>query len=284
MFRPVSSILVGNTRRIALQKSTFLRCYATESTTKKDKPTKNKPSNGDEVNNFDVRYLGITSDHYVPVSWKNFPNPITSPKLAWKSLIRRFYTFGFNTVQVGLLRYQVGLKPKFLLWKNNAIENYVQVNKAFANKNIQKASKTMSVWVAEALQKRVDSIPKNLRLDWRLVKFNEVPKLITFRPVMLPGQPVEYVQVVYKFNTTQELIKVNLNDEKTSKIQRNVVDYIGFTVDLHNNETTLAGSLFESSPHDPIPTPESIQQSEMFNDMRERGDLFRLPPSNLPKN
>ncbi len=289
MYRSIASPLVANSRRAALStrqspSSTLLSISKYSTKTKEESAKPKKKEGTDSTHVFDPRFIGLTGDQYIPISWKNFPNPLTSPKLAYNCLARRLYNFGFNTIQVAFLRYQTGLKPKFLLWKNNSIEKYVQVNKAFAHNKIPAVHKGMSVWVERALTSRVETIPKNIKLDWKLVKFNETPKLVTFRPVMLPGKPVEYVQVVYKFNTNQELIKVNLDNEKVSKISRNVVDYVGFTVDLHTNEAILSGSAFENSPYDKIPKPEDAKQSQIFEMMRNNGDIFRLPPKSQPSN
>lgn len=277
-----------NSRRIALlsgksSPSSIILPISQYSTESKSAGSKKKNGTA-ESQVFDPRFIGLTADQYIPISWKNFPNPLSSPKLAWLCLGRRMYTFGFNTVQVALFRYQTKLKPKFLLWKNNAIGNYVELNKAFAQRDIPSVRKNVSVWVERALTTRTESIPKNVRLDWKLVKFNETPKLITFRPVMLPGKPVEYVQLVYKFNTKQEVIKVNLKDDKAEKVSRDVIDYIGFTIDLHDDRTILSGSAFENSPYDKIPKPENSQESEIFTTMRQNGDLFRSPPKLNPQN
>lgn len=226
---------------------------------------------------FDPRFIGLTRDIYIPVSYKNLPNPLTSPRAVWRSLIRRLYTLGMNTVQVALMRYQTGMKPQFLLWKNRAIERYVAINKAFAAGDIKPVEKEVSVWVEKALKARVGSIPKGVKLDWKLVKFNEKPKLVAFRPIMLPGRPVEYAQAVYKFNTQQELINVNLKTDKVKKIDRNVTDYVGFVIDLDTDKVILAGSVFENSPEDRIPKPEDIDQSMIFKDMKLNGDIYRAP-------
>jgi protein MBA1 len=193
-------------------------------------------------------------------------------------LIRRLYVLGINTIQVALLRWQTGVKPEFLLWKNKAIEQYVAVNKSFSSGNLKPIEKSVSVWVEKSLNNRISSIPKSVKLDWKLLKFNEKPKLVSFRPIMLPGRPIEFSQAVYKFNTKQELINVNLKTEKVTKTERNVIDYVGFLINLDTNEVILAGSVFENSPQDKIPKPEDIDQSMIFDDMRANGDIYRAPP------
>lgn len=281
MLTPFQTSLVALSKRIALQRTpllTSISTYATKASPKK------KDNSNDNQQVFDPRYIGLTGDSYIPLSWGNIPNPLKSPKLAWNCLIRKIYTVGFNTIQIGLLRYQTGLKPKFLLWKNNSIENYVRVNKGFASKKVSSISNEVSIWVEQALKARVDTIPKNVTLDWKLVKFNKPPKLITFRPIMLPGKPIEYIQIIYRFNTNQQLIKINQKDDKVSKLSRDVVDYVGFIIDIHDNKAIMAGSIFENSPYDRIPKPEDQDKTRVFNDMRVNGDIFRVPPPTKPSN
>ncbi|CCH40711.1 hypothetical protein BN7_245 [Wickerhamomyces ciferrii] len=295
MYRPIGNSLVIGTRRsttgLISTRTSIISSYQFSTTTKTQKEeskskSKSKKSTGpaDKNNIFDPRVIGLTSDQYIPISWRNIPNPLSSPRLAWNVVLRKIYTVGINTIQVALLRYQTGLKPKFLLWKNNAIENYVQVNKSFASKTVKDVHSSVSMWVEESLKNRSASIPNNIRLSWKLVKFNETPKLITFRPLMMPGRPVEHVQIVYRFNTKQQLVKVNLDNNKTDKITRDVTDHVGFLIDLHTNETILCGSVFENAPTDKIPKPEDIDRSVIIKEMRERGDIFRSPPPSIADN
>lgn len=249
--------------------------FSTTSGLTEEKKDKAKPS---QQQVFDPRFIGLTRDIYIPVSYKKLPNPITSPKAVWNCLLRRLYVLGINTIQVALLRWQTGIKPQFLLWKNKAIESYVSVNKSFSAGDIKPIEKNISVWVEKSLNNRIGSIPKNVKLDWKLVSFNEKPKLVSFRPIMLPGRPVEFCQAVYKFNTRQELINVNLKTDKVNKIDRSVIDYVGYLINLDTNEVIMAGSVFENKPSDRIPKPEDIDQSMIFEDMRINGDIYRAPP------
>lgn len=249
--------------------------FSTSSIKFDDKKAKEKTKSSQQV--FDPRFIGLTRDIYIPVSYSNLPSLVSNPKGVWNSLIRRLYVLGINTIQVALLRWQTGLKPQFLLWKNKAIENYVNVNKSFSSGDIKPIEKSISVWVEKSLLNRIGSIPKTVKLDWKLVKFNEKPKLVSFRPIMLPGRPIEYCQAVYKFNTNQELINVNLKTDKVTKIDRNVIDYVGYLINLDTNEVILAGSVFENNPSDKIPKPEDIDQTMIFDDMRINGDIYRAP-------
>lgn len=99
---------------------------------------------------FNPRHMGVANQLYIPPSKQNLPNFLSSPIICANALIRRIYTLGMNTVQVALFRYQSGYKPNFLLWKNKAIEIYVQVNKAFANRTLDSVKPQVSIWVEEA--------------------------------------------------------------------------------------------------------------------------------------
>ncbi|QLG74935.1 hypothetical protein HG535_0H02620 [Zygotorulaspora mrakii] len=227
---------------------------------------------------FNPRHLGVASEVYIPTSFKNLPSFWSHPLVFCNSFIRRIYVFGLNTVQVGIFRYQSGLKPNFLLWKNRAIENYVSVNTAFAQRKVEDVKSLVSIWVEEALDARSRHLPKYIRLDWELLKFNQIPKLVSVQAMMIPGRPLENIQLVYKFDTSQRLIKYNKKTSKAEKLDRNVVDYVAFLCDATTNELTLIGSLFESKPGAKLPKNYEDNTQIAIKRMRESGDLFRLPP------
>ncbi|CCD24220.1 Mba1p NDAI_0C05610 [Naumovozyma dairenensis CBS 421] len=228
----------------------------------------------------DPRVIGIANDIYIPASYKNYPNPIFHPVTCFNALIRRVYYFGQNTVNVALFRFQAGIKPNFLLWKNNAIEIYVQVNKAFADRKVNIIKPLTSIWVDEALEARVKQLPKAIKLNWKLVKFNEVPKLMNVQPMMIPGRPLEFVQLVYKFNTKQELIKYDKKTDLTENITRDVVDYISFFCNSTTGDMTIMGSVFENKPDDKLPKRVlSDDNKGAIRNMKIHGDLYRLNPN-----
>lgn len=226
---------------------------------------------------FNPRHLGVASQIYVPTSFKNLPNVFAHPVTFFNALIRRAYTFGLNTVQVGLFRYQSGLKPKFLLWKNRAIETYVNVNSAFAHRKLNEVKPFVSLWVEEALEARAQQLPRNIKLDWQLVKFNQVPKLMSVQAMMIPGKPLENIQLVYKFDTAQRLVKYNKTTNEAEKLDRNVVDYVVFLCDATTNDVILLGSVFESKPDAKLPKNYEDDNQVAIQRMKVCGDLFRLP-------
>ncbi|CCF59855.1 hypothetical protein KAFR_0I00740 [Kazachstania africana CBS 2517] len=235
--------------------------------------------NEEEGQQFNPRLLGITSEVFIPTSYRNLPSFFSHPIVVCNSLIRRLYVLGFNTVKIALFRSQTGVKPSFLLWKNKAIETYIQVNKAFASKSIKSMRLQLSVWVEESLASRISHLPKNMSLDWQIKKFNKVPKLVLVEPVMMPGKPLEHIQLIYKFDTTQELIKLDKVTKKTEKELRDIVDYMVFLCDVMTNEMILLGSVFESKPNAKLPSKQNeLDKKGMLKRMKECSDLFRLPP------
>lgn len=231
---------------------------------------------------FNPKFMGVATEIFIPASRKNLPSIISQPIVVFKTLIRRIYMFGLNTFKIGLFRLQSGNKPEFLLWKNNAIENYIEVNKAFASRRIDKVKNHVSVWVERALLLRSESLPKNIKLNWQVVKFNEVPKLMSLDPIMAPGMPLEYIQLVYRFNTKQELIKIDTKTKESEKQVRDIVDYLVFLCDTNTNEMILSGSIFESKPGAPLPKQVMAgDKKKVLARMKECGDIFRLPPQNI---
>ena len=231
------------------------------------------------LDSFQPRIMGVTSEIYVPTTSKNLPSIISHPIIVFQSIIRRIYMFGLNTAKIALFRTQSDVKPNFLLWKNRAIESYVKVNKAFAKGDIRSAKSSMSLWVEEALTSRAARLPQNLELEWDIVKFNRVPKLISFDPVMIPGKALDHVQLVYKFDTRQELVRLDKNTLKADKRVRDVVDYMVFLCDTTTNDVILIGSVFESKAGAKLPRPsDSNDKKAIIDHMRRCGDIFRVPP------
>ncbi|GAV52004.1 hypothetical protein ZYGR_0AF04760 [Zygosaccharomyces rouxii] len=227
---------------------------------------------------FNARHLGVSTEVYVPPSLGNLPSVFSHPIVVFNALIRRIYTLGLNTVQVGIFRYQSGFKPNFLLWKNKAIQNYVNVNTAFAQKKVSNVKSQISLWVEEALEARSKQLPKHMQLEWQLVKFNEIPKVVSVQAMMIPGRPLEHIQLIYRFNTKQRLIKLNKKSGKADKLDRDVVDYLVYLCDASTNNLVLMGSVFESRPESKLPKTFEDSTQAAIQRMKVSGDLFRLPP------
>ncbi|CCE65534.1 hypothetical protein TPHA_0L01810 [Tetrapisispora phaffii CBS 4417] len=228
---------------------------------------------------FNFRHLGVASDIYVPPSLKSLPNPILHPTIFFNVLIRKVYTIGLNTIQIALFRNQSGIKPNFVLWKNNAIECYVNVNTNFARNKLDKCKYNVSIWVQEALAARAHELPKRMKLDWKLLKFNEVPKLISVQSMMIPGRPLEHIQLVYKFNTKQRLTRVDKQTNEVKNIDKDVIDHMVFVCDATSGETIMVGSVFESSPGAKLPKNYDDNNKVTIARMKLCGDIFRPKPS-----
>ena len=267
-----SALQIARQTRLLSQTRSLL---AENADAEEKKPAPKKKN--DAASNFNPRYLGVTARIYVPTSYVNLPSVFRDPLAVFNSLVRRCYSLGFNTFKVALFRFQTGTTPKFLLWKNKAIELYIKVNKAFANRNVKAVSSETSIWVEEALARRAAQLPRNLTLDWQIIKFNEVPKLVSIEPIMMPGKPLEHIQLVYKFSTKQELIKFDQNTQKTEKQLRDIVDYMVFLCDATTDEVILIGSVFESKPNDKLPKSTDVDRKQVVKNMRLNGDIFRLP-------
>ena len=131
----------------------------------------------------------------------------------------------------------------------------------------------------EALNARSKQIPDNVKLDWQLLKFNDVPKLISIQPMMIPGRPLEHIQLLYRFNTKQRLVKLNKTNNKVEKLDRDVVDYMVFLCDATTNDLILMGSVFESKPDAKLPKNYDDNTEKAVRRMKECGDIYRVPPS-----
>lgn len=265
--------------RATIQSFGKVRLFSSSTTILEKTTVTKKKKKNEQSSNFNPRYLGVTTKLYIPTSYRNLPNIFLNPVAVFNSLIRRCYSFGFNTFKVALFRFQSGTTPKFLLWKNKAIELYIQVNKAFANKNIKSINSAVSIWVEESLVNRVSKLPSDLTLDWQVLKFNNVPKLVSIEPIMMPGKPLEHIQLVYKFDTKQELIKFDKNTKGTEKQVRDIVDYMVFLCDTTNDDLLLIGSVFESKPNDKLPKSSDVDKNQVVKNMRLNGDIFRIPPN-----
>ncbi|PTN17887.1 Mba1p [Saccharomyces cerevisiae] len=270
LFFPPRSLLISFNKRRLFSTSRLILNKESETTKKKDKS---------KQQDFNPRHLGVAAEIFIPSAYKNLPNVFAHPLIVANALIRRLYTFGLNSVQVALFRFQSGIKPSFLLWKNKAIETYINVNTSFAHKNLSDIKGLVSLWVQEALEARSRQLPGNATLDWQLIKFNAVPKLVSVQPIMIPGMPLEHLQLVYKFDTKQRLIKVNQQTKKTETLDRDVVDYIAFLCDATTNDMILMGSLFESKPNDKLPKSYEDDAKVVIHRMKVNGDIYRLPPS-----
>lgn len=106
----------------------------------------------------------------------------------------------------------------------------------------------LSIWVFEALKSRRSTISSDKVLDWKLIKFNSRPKVMSIQPMMLPDTPLHHIMIVYRLDTKQRLAMVTRGQKEAQTIDRDVIDYIAFIFDTSKDpsDVVVAGSLFES--------------------------------------
>lgn len=280
------SLIRGTLTHTALQRSALMRgadlgisrpfsCshFALKAQTEKQK--------SDAMKTLNPRHIGVGARLYIPPSGSRSPALFGSPRLYFHVLLRRILQFGQNTLQIAIFRFQSKLKPQFLVWKNEAIETYISVNTAFAKRDLKPVRSQVSLWVEDAVDKRIKQLPEHIRLEWQLMKFNNVPKLVSVQPIMLPGQPLEHLQLTYRFNTKQRLIKLDKKTDKLEKIDRDVVDYMVYLCNAATNELILMGSVFESKPGDTLPANYEDNEQEALKNMKLNGDIYRVAPEGL---
>lgn len=229
------------------------------------------------------KIFGVSSEVYIPPMWKRMPNAFLHPLSFTQAVVRRVYSWGFNTVQVALFKWQSEMKIDFELYRQLAIKNYVKVNKNFAEKNVAALKNDVTIWVEEALKMREADLPESKSFNWEIVKFNEMPKLMKFMSLAIPNQPLELIQVIYRFNTEQAL---TVTDKKTGKqvvSKRQVVDYYSYLIDTYEGTATLMGSVFENTASDKLP-PLVVQDQDpnlTLDHMKRCGDIFRSAPATI---
>lgn len=179
---------------------------------------------------------------------------------------------------IAQFRLKSKIKPRFVEWKNLALETYVDTNHAFAERRLDLVRDRLSLWVYESLKGRLKSVPDNVKLNWKLVKFNSTPKVVLVQPLVLPDKPMRDIQIVYKIETRQRLAKTVPGSSEPQVVEHDVVDYAAFTFDASKIPARVyfAGTVFESSLEAPMPTPLDDPQ-KMMNSMKTKGDIFRTP-------
>ncbi|ODV94077.1 hypothetical protein PACTADRAFT_50966 [Pachysolen tannophilus NRRL Y-2460] len=258
--------------------SCSVRFNSTEKTSLSSTKSKSSNTIGNQPS---ITKIGIPAKLYIPPRISRLPNPFLNPVRFMKCIFKRLGLVGLNTLQVIDFR-KGGLKPEFILWKNLAIEKFVHVNKAFAQRKLQTVRSECSSFVFDALKNRSKTLPKDVELDWKLIKFNSKPKLLSFYHFPTTDGATLCLQIVYKFDTKQRLVFVK-NGETTNQ-DKDLIEYLAFNVDPYTKEVCIAGSLFESGIDEKISPEASPSQRTVLNNMVEFGDIYRIePPRDLPK-
>ncbi|CAN6605557.1 inner membrane mitoribosome receptor Mba1p, mitochondrial [Trichomonascus vanleenenianus] len=252
------------------------------STVHRSTPTLVRYASSNPKARIQLQHLGVTVDLYVHPDGSHLPSWFNSPLLRCRGVLRRLGAFFQNTVMIGQFRLKSKITPRFEEWRNIAIQQYVDTNKAFVHNNLASVKNNLSIWCYEALQNRRKSVPKDVKMDWKLVKFNARPKVMCIQPMMLPDMPLTHLMLVYKMNTKQRLVKIAPGQSEPQRVERDIIDYIAVVYDASKTpaDAVLAGSLFETPLNAPRPNPMAADTSEnlMLANMKEKGDIFRLPP------
>ncbi|KAK7205072.1 MBA1-like protein-domain-containing protein [Myxozyma melibiosi] len=224
--------------------------------------------------------IGVAHNEYIPPTGENKPG-LKHPKLFFRDKFRGALWFGKMVIRLGLLRIKYKHKPHLKEWKQDATSTYIAINKAFANRELGKIDNMSSIYVHAQLKERVKNMDANWKLTWDLVDFVEPTRLIDVAPLDLQnGQPVEMVQLTYRFHTIQKLemrYKKNANVPPKTE-QKKVLDYMVFTLNIVTGEMTVSGTVFESSLLKPLPTIRT-DQAVLAASMKEKGDIFRKKPA-----
>lgn len=230
---------------------------------------------------FTMDQAGLATDLYVPPA--KTPNLITKPKLWWTVFKRKLQVLGVNTYMAVKLRREIG-KDRFqpLEWKELAIILYKRTNESFVRRDFNNLQRLTSRWVYGPLSQRAKELSPGFRYDWKLISFKRRPQVISMVPLAMPNEPTRFVQVVYRFESKQQLSKVTLGSQDVERVERDVVDNIAFIFDTERDppEGRLIGSLFETPATAPMPDPSMMPQSRsvVMHGMSVRGDIFRPQP------
>ncbi|VVT49011.1 uncharacterized protein SAPINGB_P002060 [Magnusiomyces paraingens] len=277
--------LVGSTSRIIGVRPVLTAALQAKQTATASMMVRYASNKTQSTQTMDIKYFGIPTDVYIPPSPKNVPPFYKNPKLALKSIIRKAIMLVKNTVFIAQFRLKSKISPRFVEWKNLALETYVDTNHAFAERRLDLVRDRLSLWVYESLKSRLESVPKDVKLNWKLVKFNSTPKIVSVQPLLLPGKPMREIQIIYKIDTRQRLARMSPHSKEPQVVEHDVVDYAAFTFDASKIPARVyfAGTVFESSLEDSLPVA-SEKAEEMMQSMKIKGDIFRSPPKlNLSK-
>lgn len=230
---------------------------------------------------FTLDQAGLATDLYIPPVKK--PSMLLNPKLWWVYFKRKMQVLGVNTYMAVKLRREIG-KARFhpLEWKELAILLYQRTNECFVKRDFANLQRLTSRWVYGPLTNRSKELSRDYRYDWKLLKFKRRPKVLSMVPLSMPNEPTRFVQIVYRFESKQQLSKLKLGSQDVERVEKDVVDNIGFIFDTEKSpiEGRLIGSLFETPVGSPMPDPSMMPQSRsvVMQGMSVRGDIFRPEP------
>ncbi|KAK9473586.1 MBA1-like protein-domain-containing protein [Dipodascopsis tothii] len=223
--------------------------------------------------------LGVMLGTHVLPTGNLVPSVLAEPKLRAKGFFRRLYLYVQNAWCFG--RFRIAGHPlEFKQWRDEAMDVYVSLNKAFAARSKAGIDKYSTMFVQIPLQQRMEGLDKKMKLKWDLVKHISEPKLVSAVAIKLSEKgPIEHVQLVYRIHALQRLIMISPNGT-VNKSEKEVVDYIAFFRDVGVTPpvTKVVGSVFET-PLD-VPLPKRVpSENATIRFMRDCGDIFRKKPA-----
>lgn len=235
-------------------------------------PKKPKKKQGD-ISQIPIKHLGVLAPYYIP------PPIFSSPITLWHKLVlRRMGQFVFNTYSVYKFKTETGRQVAFNHWKDNAIDLFVRVNKAFANKNLNSVKNSVGVHTLNVLQERIESLPKKSKIAWELVKIEQNPKIVSFNALPDNNGITAIIQFVMKLQTRQKVTISNKQESNNEPVvqERSNTDYLVYTLDPISDEMCLVGTLFESDHLRQIqPDMDVANFKQMMDFQKEAADIFR---------
>lgn len=232
-------------------------------------------SNSAQNQRLELKHIGIMNEPIIPLSRA----PWTNPKGLVKHFYRRMYAFVVNTFNVAQYRLKTKKKPRFTEWKNEAILNYIAVNKAFAARELDSVDDKMNTWVKKALVERSKTLPEDVKFQYGPIEFAKVPKVVNFTYLPLPNHAPGITLIVYRFDMTQKILRSQRRSDEVKTTTKKSTEYIGCVYDNSYSppKCLLAGTVFESPMDIPLPDPDMSDERVVIQSMHDKGDIFREP-------
>ncbi|RLV94895.1 Inner membrane mitoribosome receptor MBA1 mitochondrial [Spathaspora sp. JA1] len=235
-----------------------------------------------------ITNIGVMADYYVP------PSILKQPMKFWPVLLgRRFLLFAGNTYNIVKYKQETGSKLNFNRWKDDAIEKYVKMNKAFASACnqpillngareryiIKNLTDDCGRYTILNLIDRVQTFPLHSTVTWELVNILKNPKIVSFNCIPDQNNVLVFVQFVMKLETTQKMTITTNGKDEVSNV--NNTDYLVYTLNPHTNESALVGKVFESNNIRKV-APDYTNQSNpawVKRFLSESADIYRANPN-----
>lgn len=230
-------------------------------------------SNASKSQRLELKHIGIMNEPIIPLT----KAPWTNPKLLVRHFYRRMYAFVVNTFNVAQYRLKTKKKPRFTEWKNDAILNYIAVNKAFAARELESVEDKMNTWVKKALVERSKTLPDDVKFQYGPIQFDRVPRVVNFTYLPLPNHAPGITLIIYRFDMTQQILRSQRRSDEVKTTTKKSTEYIGCVYDnsFTPAKCLLAGTVFESPIETSLPDPDMSDERVVIQSMHDKGDIFR---------